>query len=227
MSKPLVFENGMDLTSPAARGWRASLEVVRTELTEGPGLASRMRVARQLERLVVDGLLLGQPHNYSEALERGTWHPSSGPVARARHLLEEQPEDAWSTSSLAVRVHVSVRSLQEGFARDLGVPPMKYLKQVRLRRAHDQLREASSARTTVARVASGLGVSHLGRFAAAYRLAFGESPSETLRQGGDGRTARARSAVSMRALGCRRRSRCLAARPGHLLGEGRPRAALD
>jgi transcriptional regulator GlxA family with amidase domain len=172
----------MDLSTPTTRGWRASLEVLRTELTEGPGLASQVRVARQLERLMVDGLLLGQPHNYSDALDRGIWRPQSGPVARARQFLEEQPEEPWSTSSLAVRVHLSVRSLQEGFARELGMPPMKYLQQVRLRRARDWLRDGSSAQTTVASVASGLGLSHLGRFAAAYRLAFGESPSETLRR---------------------------------------------
>jgi AraC-like DNA-binding protein len=182
VSGPLVFETEMDLSTPTARGWRASLEVLRTELTEGPGLASQVRVARQLERLMVDGLLLGQPHNYSDALDRGLWRPSSGPVARARQLLEEQPEEPWSTSSLAVRVHLSVRSLQEGFARELGVPPMKYLQQVRLRRARDRLRDGSSAQTTVASVASGLGLFHLGRFAAAYRLAFGESPAETLRR---------------------------------------------
>lgn len=182
VSRSLVFEAGMDLSTPRARGWRASLEVLRTELTDGPGLVSHMRVARQLERLMIDGLLLGQPHNYSEALDRGCWRPPSGPVARARALLEEQPEEPWSTSSLAVRVHLSVRSLQEGFAREVGMPPMKYLQQVRLRRARDQLREASSAETTVASVASALGLSHLGRFAGAYRRAFGESPSETLRR---------------------------------------------
>jgi AraC-like DNA-binding protein len=182
ITKPLVFETDMDLSTPTARGWRSSLEVVRTELTEGPGLASQPRVARQLERLMVDGLLLGQPHNYSDPLDRGSWRPRSGPVARARELLEEQPEEAWSTSSLAVEVHLSVRSLQEGFARDVGMPPMKYLQQVRLRFARDRLREATPAQTTVTAVASGLGVSHLGRFAAAYRSAFGESPSETLRR---------------------------------------------
>ena len=172
----------MDLSTPTARGWRASLEVVRTELTEGPGLASRTRVARQLERLMIDGLLLGQAHNYSDALDRGDRRALSGPVARARQLLEEQPEEPWSTSSLAVRVHVSMRSLQEGFAREVGMPPMKYLLRVRLRQARDQLRELSSAQTTVASVAFGVGLFHLGRFAAAYRLAFGESPSETLRR---------------------------------------------
>jgi AraC-like DNA-binding protein len=182
LAGPLVFETQMDLSTPTARGWRASLEVLRTELTEGPGLVSQVRVARQLERLMVDGLLLGQPHNYSDALARGSWRPPSGPVALARQLLEEQPEEAWSTSSLAGRVHLSVRSLQEGFARDAGMPPMVYLQHVRLRRARDQLREASPVQTTVAAVASGLGISHLGRFAAAYRRAFGESPSQTLRR---------------------------------------------
>lgn len=179
---PVVFESTMDLAGPTARGWRGTLEVLLTELTEGPGFAARARVARQLERLMVDGLLLGQPHNYSDALDRGSWRPASGPVARARELLESQPEEAWSTSALAVAVHLGVRSLQEGFVRDVGMPPMTYLQQVRLRRARDRLRDASPARTTVAAVASGLGVSHLGRFSAAYRRAFGELPSETLRR---------------------------------------------
>jgi AraC-like DNA-binding protein len=177
----LVFEKEMDLRTPRGRGWRHLLEVLRTELMEGPGLVSQVPVARQLERLVVDGLLLGQPHNYSDALDHADRRPSS-PVTRARDLLEERPEEAWSTSSLAVHLHLSVRSLQEGFAREFGVPPMKYLHSVRLRRAHDLLRDAAPAETTVATVASGLGLSHLGRFAAAYRSAFGESPSETLRR---------------------------------------------
>lgn len=182
VSAPLVFEPSMDLSTPAARGWRASLEVVRTELTQGPGLAAHARVARQLERLMVDGLLLGQRHSYSDELDRGSWRPASGPVARARELVEDQPAEAWSTSALAIAVHLSVRSLQEGFVRDVGMPPMAYLQQVRLRRARERLLDASAAQTTVAAVVSGLGVSHLGRFAAAYRNAFGELPSQTLRR---------------------------------------------
>ena len=59
---------------------------------------------------------------------------------------------------------------------------MKYLQQVRLRRARELLLEASPAEATVAAVASGLGLTHRGRFAAAYRRQFGESPAETLRR---------------------------------------------
>jgi transcriptional regulator GlxA family with amidase domain len=57
---------------------------------------------------------------------------------------------------------------------------MTYLRQIRLRRAREELRAAQREATTVRAVAVGLGILHMGRFAAAYREAFGESPSETL-----------------------------------------------
>jgi AraC-like DNA-binding protein len=182
VSRPLVFEPEMDLSGETARGWRTSLEVLLTDLAHGPGLVSHPRVARQLERLVVDGLLLAQPHNYADALAGRERRPRARPIAAARQLLEERPEEPWSTSSLAGAVHMSVRSLQEGFARQLGVPPMKYLQQVRLHRARDLLLEASPAETTVAAVASRLALTHRGRFAAAYRREFGETPADTLRR---------------------------------------------
>ena len=182
VSKPLVFEDFMDVSTPMLRGWHASLAVLHAELSERTGLTTNVRVARQVERLIVDGLLLGQPHNYSEALERVTTRPPTGPVAQARELLEERPEEAWSTGSLAAHVHLSPRSLQEGFARDVGVPPMTYLQQVRLRRVRDRLRDASPLDATVSAVAAQFGIFHQGRFAAAYRNAFGETPSQTLRR---------------------------------------------
>jgi len=57
---------------------------------------------------------------------------------------------------------------------------MTYLREVRLRRAHDELLASPPSSTTVSAVASRWGIVHLGRFAAAYRAAFGESPSQTL-----------------------------------------------
>jgi transcriptional regulator GlxA family with amidase domain len=57
---------------------------------------------------------------------------------------------------------------------------MTYLRQIRLRRAREALRAAHRDATTVRAVAVGLGILHMGRFAAAYRAAFGESPSDTL-----------------------------------------------
>ena len=125
---------------------------------------------------------LAQPHNYSDALARRDRSSAAGPIATARELVEERPEEPWSTSSLAREVHLSVRSLQEGFSRQLGMSPMKYVQQVRLRRARQLLLGASPTQTTVAAVAESLGLTHRGRFAAAYRREFAESPAETLRR---------------------------------------------
>ena len=57
---------------------------------------------------------------------------------------------------------------------------MTYLRQVRLRRAREALSAADRDTTTVRAVAVSLGLLHMGRFAAAYREVFGETPSDTL-----------------------------------------------
>jgi transcriptional regulator GlxA family with amidase domain len=74
-----------------------------------------------------------------------------------------------------------VRALQEGFARELGMPPLAYLRQVRLDRAWADLVQAEPTATTVAEVALRWGFAHLGRFSAAYSQRFGEYPKDTLR----------------------------------------------
>lgn len=183
VSRPIAFGPVMDLSSPTARGWRKSLNIVLQEFETGPGLSGHPTVGRQLERLILDGLLLSHPHDFSgDVLDAGA-SASSRTVRQARALLEEHPEDAWSTAELARRVHVSVRTLQKGFASDMGVPPMAYLRQVRLSRAHEALCQAAPGSTTVGTVASHFGITHLGRFSSAYRRLFGETPSTTLQRG--------------------------------------------
>jgi transcriptional regulator GlxA family with amidase domain len=53
---------------------------------------------------------------------------------------------------------------------------------VRLRRVRDVLVMATPDTTTVRLAATRFGLLHLGRFAAAYRETYGESPVETLRR---------------------------------------------
>ncbi|HZE32140.1 MAG TPA: helix-turn-helix transcriptional regulator [Actinoallomurus sp.] len=95
--------------------------------------------------------------------------------------MEAEPGRALTTSVLAAEAHVSVRTLQESFRRHLGISPMAYLRKVRLRRAHEDLRAADPSMTTVASIAHRWGFTHLGRFAAVYQTAFGEPPMATLR----------------------------------------------
>jgi transcriptional regulator GlxA family with amidase domain len=135
-----------------------------------------------LERLLVEGLLLGQPHNYMEELAE-QHRPAAPPSVReAIELMRSRPEHPWTTAALAGSVAVSARSLQDGFARSIGVPPTRYLREVRPDRVHEDLRSADAYTATVSQVAGRWGFLYLSRFAAAYREKFGESPSETLRR---------------------------------------------
>ena len=169
---------------PAHGGGRLQtvLELVAQELDQPSGLAASHIAGRHLEGLVLDGLLLGQPHNYSQASMGLSGRAPGGVIKRAVELMEERPAEPWTTVSLATELHLSVRALQAGFKRDVGMTPMGYLRMVRLRRAQVALREANPAETTVKEVAVSLGLLHQGRFAVSYRALFGEMPSETLRR---------------------------------------------
>ena len=178
----LRFEFGVAPEHVTGPRLQTVLDLVAQELDRPSGLATSHVAGRHLEGLVLDGLLLGQPHNYSEAAVGSPGRAPSRVIKRALELIEERPGEPWTIVGLATELHLSVRALQEGFKRELGTAPMAHLRMVRLRRAHAALREANPGETTVQAVAMGLGLLHQGRFAANYRAAFGESPSETLRR---------------------------------------------
>ena len=179
--KPLVFAETMDVGTGTGRAWLDSLWLVERQARHAHSLLDHPLAAGHLARALAAGLLLTQPHNYTDALT-GPRHPAAPRAVReAVQLIHDHPEHPWTTASLARRVAVSARSLQEGFARSYGVPPSVYLRSVRLDRAYAELRAADPHTTTVARVAGRWGFLYLSRFAAAYRKKFGENPSATLR----------------------------------------------
>lgn len=176
----LTYDFRADLGGFVGGRWGTVLDLLLKELDHPTELSRSAHVGQHVEGLVLDGLLLGVPHSHSAAAF-GTPGPGmTKAIRRAVDLLEERPGHPWTTVRLAAEVHLSVRALQEGFRRHLATPPMTYLRQVRLRRARAALQEAHRDATTVGAVAASLGIVHLGRFAATYREAFGESPSVTL-----------------------------------------------
>lgn len=180
---PIVFDFAMDLTSAALRTWVDSVRLLQSELERTFSAEKRTLITAQIEELVIAGLLSGQPHNYSDELHGHP--PSTHPrvIRRAVELLEHRPEQPWTLRELAGQLGISVRTLQDGFSRHLGMPPITYLREIRLARAHAELVQGATG-TTVSATACTWGFTHLGRFAAAYRARYGEHPSETLRASG-------------------------------------------
>ncbi len=181
LDRALEFDVGMDLTTSAAAAWMDTVELVEREATRPNGLTRFPLAAAHLESLVIDGLLLAQPHNYSDALAAGATPRRPRAVRKALELIQEQPDRPWSTAGLAARVGVSARTLQEGFASTIGVPPMMHLRAIRLDRIHAELSTAEPGSVNVGTVAARWGFVHGGRFAAAYRRRFGCAPAETAR----------------------------------------------
>ncbi|MEV4735226.1 helix-turn-helix transcriptional regulator [Microbacterium sp. LMX7-1.2] len=107
--------------------------------------------------------------------------PQAGPapalVRRALDFIAENAHRGITVDEVAESVHISTRGLQYAFRRALDRTPAECLRQARLDGAHRELRAGSPK--TVAEIARRWGFSHPSRFAAAYRDAFGVSPSVT------------------------------------------------
>lgn len=182
--EPVVFDLGMPVTSGPGRAWFGLVQTLLADLAQPlDGRLTAQPVAlAQLEQALITTLLLAQPSNYHEALAAEA--PSAGPstIRCAARLVEERAHEHLTTEQLAAAVCVSVRSLQRGFRSTFGMSPTEFLRSTRLRRARADLLASDPASSSVTAVATRWGFLHLGRFSQAYRQAFGESPSETLRR---------------------------------------------
>ena len=103
-------------------------------------------------------------------------------ISRAVDAIEASSGPRMTMTGLTDMTGVPERSLRDGFNRYLGVSPRQYMQLRALHKAHSRLASGSPEETTVARVATDLGIWDLGRFAARYRRVFGELPSATLRR---------------------------------------------
>ena len=179
-SAPLRLAHNLDVTTGPGRGWMRLVRLLGDEITNPSGLMYQPLVAERLCESVITGLLLSTNHPYREALMQPSLPPAPRTVKRVIDAIQEHPEAAFTTRTLADISGVSIRCMQEGFRRYLDVSPMAYLRDVRLARAHQDLLLTDPGVETVAAVAHRWGFVHLGRFAAAYRVKYGMSPSERL-----------------------------------------------
>lgn len=176
------FELGMDTTSTRGRSWVSSLHLLLAELERPGSIVHEPLAGAQFARHLMSTLLFAQPHNHTEALYRPAAPARPHAVRQVTALVDAHPERRYSAGDLAAHANVSLRALQAGFRRQLGMSPMEYLTEIRLSRAHAELVDADPTEVTTTEVAHRWGFTHLGRFAGAYRRKYGLAPSDTLRR---------------------------------------------
>jgi AraC-like DNA-binding protein len=179
VTRPLRFDARLSLS--AASPWSRTLWLLHRELTDPDGLAAVPAMSTRLGHLMMAGLLVSQPHNYSDDLTKPKAVVASKPIREALEFIKDRPAEIETVADIASTVGLSVRALDDGFRRFVGTPPMTYLRNLRITRAHEELMAADPYTTTATAVARKWGFGHYGRFAADYRRRFGHKPSETLR----------------------------------------------
>ncbi|MGP9017211.1 AraC family transcriptional regulator [Streptomyces sp. BR1] len=170
----------LDISQGLGRSWARLVRLVVEEMADEHGALSHPLMAAQLQESLLTGLLLATGHRYREDLDKPVRTRLPGPVKRVVDAIHDRPEHPFTTTELAAVAQVGARWLQEGFRRHLGMSPMAYLRDVRMTRVNQELRQGSPCQLTVGEVAYRWGFTHLGRFADSYRTRFGELPSQTL-----------------------------------------------
>lgn len=178
------LELGLDVASGRGARWLALVQSLTGDLTDEHALIRHPIVAAPFAHSVLAGLLLAARHEYSDELAAPA--PSVGaPIVRtAQAFIEANAARPLTVADIAKATGVGVRGLQQGFQKAMDMSPMRYLREVRLRHAHRELRGADPTVTTVGDVAARWGFRHQGRFAADYRERYGCQPADTLRRPG-------------------------------------------
>jgi AraC family ethanolamine operon transcriptional activator len=144
-------------------------------------LIRRPEVSRALEQELIYALITGLSSGESNG-RAGDRQRGSDIMARFQRVLDMIGSRRVSAAELSDAVGVSQRMLRMYCMEFLGIGPVSYARLRRLSLVRSALMGDASATATVAALARDHGFLKPERFAAAYRAAFGELPSTTLRR---------------------------------------------
>lgn len=94
-------------------------------------------------------------------------------VTRALQLMQAKPAERWTVEALAKAAGLSRAAFARRFLAELGVPPLRYLAELRMRRAAELLAEGDGS---LAAVAAEVGYDSEFAFSRAFKRHTGEAP---------------------------------------------------
>ncbi|MFE9421728.1 AraC family transcriptional regulator [Kitasatospora sp. NPDC006697] len=176
------FEPVLDERNPAVAAWLELALSFQEFVTSLLGSRSPLGLGH-FERLLVDALVDAQPSSWSAPAPDHGLAVAPAALRRAVAFCEEHAHEVVSVADIAAAARVSQQSLRVAFRSHLNTTPLAFLRRVRLDLVHRDLRTVADGREggTVTDIAIRWGFTHLGRFSAQYRQAYGELPSATLR----------------------------------------------
>lgn len=178
--RPLDFAPVLDLTSGHGASLARYALMAAVDLDQPDSVLRNPLATSMFEQLIMTGLLLSHPHNYSDMLRRRERSVAPRDVKRAIDYMESRLDASVTLPDLVAAAGVPGRTLFKHFRDSKGTSPMGYLRNARFEKVHAALKRAEAGSVTAIAMAWGFG--HMGRFAVEYRRRFGESPSSTLKR---------------------------------------------
>ena len=167
----LISAAGSELFRSVTRAWVA-LGMEDTSI-------SKVALQEMEDDLLASFLFLSQD---SQTLEKEAALPADYALKHAEDYICANLDAAITRDDLAESAGVSIRSLSRAFEKKYRLGPMAFVRQRRLDACYTKLMGSEPDATTVTDVAMSFGFGHLGKFAIAYKKAFGESPSVSLKE---------------------------------------------
>lgn len=176
---PVTFAPDLHFTHGAGLLIRAMLDHVVSELDRSGTLVDRPSYWDAWEKALVRALLLCHPHNYADALmDKNDPHPP--PLQKVLGVIEARPELAHRMDRLCQITGTGPRTVQRLMRTRLGTNFRDHLRDIRLKRIHDQLRTLAPNQVTVADIVKRWGAFYNGRLLNAYRSRYERGPADTL-----------------------------------------------
>ena len=181
LRQPLAFAPVVDWATGLGASLKSLMDLVVQEFRRPDGITGNPVALASLTDLLVSLVLRAIPHNHADRMAV----PGSGAapvyVRRAEEFMRANAAVPTRMANVAEAAGCSVSTLAAVFRRFRSTTPLRALHGIRLEQAHRELRLGVGG-TGVAAVAGRYGFTNVGRFTAAYRRRFGETPADTARR---------------------------------------------
>jgi len=168
-SLPIRFMSFQPVNAASAQRCKDTLRYVKDVVLADDTIATPL-VLGHVSRLLASVALSPFPHSATTGPpphDRADNQPVL--LRRAIEFIDANVIEDIGLADVAEAVHVTARAVQYMFRRHLDTTPLRYLREVRLHYAHEDLLIANRRQDTVTAIAARWGFMHTGRFAVFYR----------------------------------------------------------
>lgn len=173
----------LDLSTAAGQVIGCLVETMVIGMRNGGPLLCSPIAMTNLTQALACLLIRVVPHRFSHLLDKKIHLIAPRHVCRAIEFMHANIQYPFTMQDVAEAAGVTLRALETGFRDFKKTTPTAYLRTIRLQAARQDLLDPFNQQS-MGDICLKWGFFHFGRFAASYRAAYGEKPSETKRRSG-------------------------------------------